>query len=74
MSTSVLYRALGIRGYKHQSIREEKGAISLRVRHHGSETTCPGCRGTNVRRRGTLPRSWQAPPIGTRCVPVVPHF
>ncbi len=70
MSTSVLYRALGIRGYKHQSIREEKGAISLRVRHDGSETTCTGCRGTNVRRRGTLSRSWQAPPIGNRCVTI----
>ncbi|MFQ5734866.1 MAG: hypothetical protein ACE5KM_23270 [Planctomycetaceae bacterium] len=35
MSTSVLYRALGIRGYKHQSICEQDGGIVLRVRHDG---------------------------------------
>ena len=70
MSTSVLCRALGIRGYKHQSIREVQGAISMRVRHDGSELKCPACRGVNVRRRGTLARSWQAPPIGNRSVTV----
>lgn len=70
MSTSVLYRALGIRGYKHQSISEEQGAISLRVRHDGSALKCPGCHGSNIRRRGTVPRSWSAPPIGNRTVTV----
>lgn len=70
MSTSVLYRALGIRGYKHQSIREMQGAISLRVRHDGGDLTCPQCRGENVRRRGSLRRSWQALPIGNRAVTV----
>jgi len=33
MSTSVLYRALGIRGYKHQSIKQQDGGIVIRVRH-----------------------------------------
>ena len=70
MSTSVLYRALGIRGYKHQSISEEQGAIRLRVRHDGSALKCPGCHGSNIRRRGTVPRSWSAPPIGNRTVTV----
>ena len=70
MSTSVLYRALGIRGYKHQSIREQQGVISLRMRHDGSELKCPRCSGTNVSRRGTVPRSWAAPPIGNRPVTV----
>ena len=68
MSTSILYRALGIRGYKHQSIREQDGGIAMRVRHDGRALTCPGCGGSNVVRRGTVPRSWSAPPIGRRPV------
>ena len=70
MSTSVLYRALGIRGYKHRSISEQQGGITLRVRHDGSTLNCPSCRGSNIRRRGTVPRSWSAPPIGNRAVTV----
>jgi transposase len=42
----------------------------LRVRHDGSELSCPQCGGANVVRRGTVPRSWQAPPIGNRPVTV----
>jgi transposase len=70
MSTSVLYRALGIRGYKHQSIREQNGGITLRVRHGGTELKCPYCGGSNISRRGTVPRSWSALPIGNRPVTV----
>lgn len=68
MSTSVLYRALGIRGYQHQSIREQDGGVVLRARHDGSEVRCPHCGGSNVGLRGTVPRSWHAPPIGRRPV------
>ena len=70
MSTSVFYRALGIRGYKHQSIKEQDGGLVMRVRHDGSELTCPHCGGTNVLRRGTVPRRWSAVPIGHRPVTV----
>ena len=70
MSTSVLYRAMGIRGYKHQSIREQNGGITLRVRHDGTELKCPHCGGANISRRGTVPRSWSALPIGNRPVTV----
>ncbi len=70
MSTSVLYRALGIRGYKHQSIREQDGGIALRVRHDGTELKCPECGGSHISRRGTVPRSWSALPIGNRPVTV----
>jgi transposase len=42
----------------------------LRVRHDGSQLTCPHCGGTNVTRRGTVPRSWSAPPIGNRPVTI----
>ena len=68
MSTSVLYRALGIRGYKHQSIREQEGRIVLKVRHDGSPLSCPQCGGKNIRHRGTVRRQCWAPPIGRRPV------
>jgi transposase len=61
---------LGIRGYKHQSIRQQDGGIAIRVRHDGSKLTCPQCGGTNITRRGTVPRSWSAPPIGSRLVTI----
>ncbi len=70
MSTSVLYRALGIRGYKHRSIREQRGEIVLRVCHDGSELNCSQCGGSNISRRGTVPRSWSAVPVGNRPVTV----
>lgn len=52
MSTSVVYRALGIRGDKHQSIREQDGSIVMRVRHEEGDLTCPQCGGANVVRQG----------------------
>jgi transposase len=69
MSTSVLYQALGIRGYKHQSIRKERGRIVLRARHDGKKLKCPKCGGTHITRRGTVERRLSAPPIGS--LPVV---
>ncbi|MFQ5732176.1 MAG: hypothetical protein ACE5KM_09495 [Planctomycetaceae bacterium] len=41
MSTSILYRALGIRGYKRQSIREQDGGIVFRSHHDGSGPASP---------------------------------
>lgn len=70
MSTSVFYRALGIRGYKHQSIKQQDGGIVMRVRHDGSELTCPQCHGSNIIRRGTVPGRWSTVPIGRKPVTV----
>jgi len=68
MSTSVLYKALGVRGYVHQSIRLQEGGVLIRMQHDGSGLICPQCKGMNIIRRGTVPRSWSAPPIGARSV------
>ena len=68
MSTSVLYRALGVRGYVHQSIRQEQGGVIIRMQHDDSDLNCPLCKGANIIRRGTVPRSWAAPPIGAKSV------
>jgi transposase len=42
----------------------------MRVRHDGSELACPQCGGSNIVRRGTVPRSWSAVPIGRKPVTV----
>lgn len=68
MSTSVLYRALGIRGYKHQSIKGQGGEIVLRIKHDGQPLGCPHCGSANVVRRGSVARTWHAPPIGSKPV------
>jgi len=70
MSTSVFYRALGIRGYKHQSIKEQNGGIVIRVRHDGRKLTCPQCNGSNVIRRGTVPGQWSTVPVGRKPVTI----
>lgn len=70
MSTSVLYRALGIRGYEHRSIRQQGGGLVIRMRPAAPVTSCPKCRGKNIVHRGTVPRCWAAPPIGQRPVTV----
>ena len=70
MSTSVFYRALGIQGYRHQSIREQDGGLVMRVRRDGGERTCPHCGGSNIVRRGTVPKRWSTVPIGRKPVTV----
>lgn len=70
MSTSVFYRALGIRGYIHQSIKQQDGGLVIRVRHDGSELRCPQCGGSNIIRRGTVPKRWSTVPLGRKPVTV----
>lgn len=70
MSTSVLYSALGVRGYKHQSTERQDGLIVIRAQHDGSDVACPGCGQRNIIKRGTTPRSWMAAPIGLTPVTV----
>ncbi len=38
------------------------------MQHDGSNLKCPQCGGVNIIRRGTIPRSWSAPPIGSQSV------
>lgn len=67
MSTSALYRAIGMNGYEHQAAWEEHGRFKLRARVAASRLRCPGCGSTNVVRRGRVDRMLHAPPIGLRC-------
>ena len=68
MSTCVLDRASGVRGYEHLSIRERGGGVVMRMRPASLVTCCPKCRGRKIVHRGTVPRSWSAPPIARKPV------
>lgn len=66
MSTSVLYRAIGLGGYRHASARDEQGMVKLRMEPPESAVKCPGCGSSHVVRRGAYDRLVHAPPVGLR--------
>ena len=70
MSTSVLYRVLGLPDYQHQSIKDKDGILTLRMRPPASAVKCPGCQSVDIVRRGTYTRIVHAPPVGARPVRV----
>jgi transposase len=68
MSTSGVYRALGISGYRHRSARLEDGRLHIRLEHDGAPLTCPHCGSADVIKRGTVAKCWSAPPLGSKPV------
>ena len=66
MSTSTLYRALGLAGYRHQTVWDECGDFKLRAFVPKKAVQCPGCRSRDVILRGTYDRKVMAPPVGMR--------
>lgn len=70
MATNAWYKAIGIYGYTHQSFYQAGGSITLTVQHDGADLQCPHCRGTNIIKRGTISRTWHAPPLALHTVVV----
>lgn len=66
MSTAILYRAIGLAGYRHQAAWDELGDFKLRLSPPFNAIKCPGCGSCDVIRRGTYDRKVHAPPIGLR--------
>ncbi len=66
MATNAWYKAIGIYGYTHQSFQQVGERVTLTVQHDGAELRCPHCRGMNIIKRGTVVRTWHAPPLGLR--------
>jgi DNA-directed RNA polymerase subunit RPC12/RpoP len=64
MSTSLLYHAFGIHGYKYVSTQFEKGAVIFKIHQESHKLRCPVCGGRRVIRRGVQPRRLRAVPIG----------
>lgn len=66
MPTSLLYSAIGMKGYCHQSGSEVGGVFSLRMAVSEKAVCCPVCKSKDVVRRGTVERKLYCPPIGLR--------
>ena len=66
MSTSILYTAIGMKGYRHQSSFEKGGVYVLAMAAPEKAVCCPVCKSTDVIRRGTVKRKLYGPPIGMR--------
>lgn len=66
MPTSVLYTAIGMTGYRHQSSSQVGGVFTLRMAAPETAVCCPVCKSKDVIRRGTVERVLYGPPIGMR--------
>jgi transposase len=71
MSTSLLYHAFGIRGYRYSRTEYDNGKVIFTI-HQESETyRCSCCGSSNVISRGQVERRFLCPPIGSRGTIVV---
>ena len=68
MSTTFLYRAFGLRGYRYRSQTIESGCLIVTIEQPRSNLRCAACRSADVERRGSARREWQTVPIGSRPV------
>lgn len=68
MSTSLLYHAFGVRGYRHVRTQFEDNRVVFAIEQEAGQLRCPRCGGWDVIRRGTFPRQFRSLPIGGRAV------
>ena len=68
MSTSLLYHAFSIRGYKYVHTRYENGAVIFSLLQESHTLRCPVCGARRVIRRGSKLRRFRSVPIGGKRV------
>ena len=68
MSTSLLYRAFGVRGYRFSGMAYEPGRVVIGIVHGPRTLCCSRCGSHDVIRRGQWPRVFRTVPIGSRRV------
>lgn len=68
MSTSLLYHAFGIVGYKYIHTRYENGAVIFKIAHNRFNLSCSCCGSKRILRRGTIMRRFKSLPIGSKPV------
>jgi transposase len=68
MSTSLLYHAFGIRGYKYVSSRYDEGKVTFQIYKRKTDLCCSACGSRDVVCKGTVPRSIRTVPIGLKSV------
>lgn len=68
MSTSLLYHAWGLRGYRLEATEFTEGTIVFRVRQNPDDLCCGHCGCRGVMRQGVVVRRFKTLPIGRRAV------
>jgi transposase len=71
MSTSLLYHAFGIRGYRHVATDFQDGGVIFRIEKDLTDCRCSACGSAHVAPRGQVERRFRCPPIGQRPVTAV---
>lgn len=66
MSTSLLYHALGIRGYRYRRTRHLRGATEFVIEHDPANLRCSHCGSADVVGAGQVERRFRDLPIGAR--------
>jgi transposase len=68
MSTSLLYHAWGVRGYRLAHTRFEKGRVWFAIEHDGGSLPCAHCGSLHTRKSGKVTRRFRTLPVGSRPV------
>ena len=71
MSTSLLYHAFGVRGYRHEKTEYKKGEVIFTISQPRDRLGCVACGSGDVIGRGKSIRRFRAPPIGGKPVWIV---
>ena len=70
MSTSLLYHAFGIRGYRHVRTDYCEGAVLFTIAQNRRTLRCPVCGSAEVTAHGGVPRLFRGVPIGRKTTAV----
>jgi transposase len=68
MSSSLLYQAFGVRGYRYVSTSYWEGHVVFRIEAKPEEVRCSACGSPEVVRRGSVYRTFRSVPIGSKGV------
>ena len=66
MSTSLLYHAFGIRGYKYSRTEYHNGQVIFTIHQEPETYRCSACGSSQVISRGQVERRFRSLPIGSR--------
>jgi len=66
MSTSLLYHAFGLRGYRYAKSTLGNGRVTFVIHQPRDQLRCPDCGGDNVWGQGSIPRTFRTVPIGAK--------
>lgn len=68
MSTSLLYHAWGLRGYRLRNTEYRGGNVHFTIEEPRERLCCPTCRSADVWLQGTVVREFRVVPVGRKAV------